>query len=449
MSPDEPILPRSPPYPPPQAGEGEGGAAREGREGARIISDRSDVVRRKRLRRNRLLATVMLASMGAVFVATRMVPEPGFLTLLIQASAEAGMVGGLADWFAVTALFRHPLGVPIPHTAIIPNNKDRIGRTLGRFVENNFLTPEVLFRKLRQLEVGRRVASWLAAPATAGLIAHSITSALPHLIRSLRSRDLHDFLQRAFGEEFSHADVAPLIGHAIRLLTASGEADVLFDRAIEIAIRWIKDNRAQLDKLISEHSRWWIPKAIDRRIASAIMDGVTEVLTGLLDPESGARAKFRADLVGIVTDLLNSPEQRQHVNNAARRLFAHPDTRAWLSSIWKELCNAAVDDLARPESRLSIALEKPISLVAQTLATDEVMQQHIDDAVERLAYSLISWRTEIGAFIAEVVRSWDTRTLVERLELVVGSDLQYIRMNGTIVGACAGCLIFIAAHALS
>jgi uncharacterized membrane-anchored protein YjiN (DUF445 family) len=443
MSPDEPMLPRPPPYPPP-AGE-RGGAGETGR----IVPDRSDVVRRKRLRRNRILATALLTGMGAVFVATRMVPEPGFLTLLIQAGAEAGMVGGLADWFAVTALFRHPLGVPIPHTAIIPNNKDRIGRTLGSFVANNFLTPEVLFRKLRQLEVGRRVANWLAAPATAGLIAHSITSALPHLIRSLRSRDLRDFLQRAFGEEFSHADVAPIIGHAIRLLTGSGEADVLFDRAIETAIRWIKDNRARLEKLISEHSRWWIPKAIDRRIASAIMDGVTEVLTGLVDPESGARAKFRADLVGIVTDLLNSPEQRRHVNNAAKRLFAHPDTRAWLSSIWKELCNAAVDDLAQPDSRLSDALEKPISLVAQTLATDEVMQQHIDDAVERLAHSLVSWRAEIGAFIAEVVRSWDTRTLVDRLELVVGSDLQYIRMNGTIVGACAGCLIFIAAHALS
>jgi uncharacterized membrane-anchored protein YjiN (DUF445 family) len=447
MSPDEPMLPRPPPYRPPRAGEG--GGAGEARERGRIVPDRSDVVRRKRLRRNRFLATGLLTGMGAVFVATRMVPEPGFFTLLIQASAEAGMVGGLADWFAVTALFRHPLGVPIPHTAIIPSNKDRIGRTLGRFVESNFLTPEVLFRKLRQLEVGSRVANWLAAPATAGLIAHAITSALPHLIRSLRSRDLQDFLQRAFGEEFSHADVAPIMGHAIRVLTASGEADVLFDRAIEIAIRWIKDNRAQLDKLISEHSRWWIPKAIDRRIASAIMDGVTEVLSGLLDPASGARAKFRADLVGLVTDLLNSPEQRRHVNNAARRLFAHPDTRAWLSSIWKELCNAAVDDLAQPESRLSIALEKPISLVAQTLATDEVMQQHIDDAVERFAHSLISWRTEIGAFIAEVVRSWDTRTLVERLELVVGSDLQYIRMNGTIVGACAGCLIFIAAHVLS
>jgi uncharacterized membrane-anchored protein YjiN (DUF445 family) len=391
----------------------------------------------------------MLTGMGVIFVATRMVPEPGFLTLLIRAAAEAGMVGGLADWFAVTALFRHPMGLPIPHTAIIPTNKDRIGRTLGRFVETNFLTPEVLFRKLRQLQIGRRVANWLAAPATAGLIAHSITSALPHLIRSLRNRDLHDFLQRTFGEKISHPDVAPIIAHAIRLLTASGEADVLFDRAIEIAIRWIRDNRAQLDKLISEHSRWWIPKAIDRRIASAIMDGVTEVLTTLQGAESGARAKFRAALEDLVADLLNSPEQRQQMNDAVRRLLAHPDTRAWLTSIWNQLCNAVIDDLARPESRLSIALEKPISLVAQTLATDEIMQQHIDDAVERLAHSLISWRTEIGSFIAEVVRSWDSKTLVERLELVVGSDLQYIRMNGTIVGACAGCLIFIASYALS
>ena len=124
-----------------------------------------DALRRRRLSRNRLLATAMLTAMGAVFVATHLVPEPGFVTLLTRAGAEAGMVGGVADWFAVTALFRHPLGVPIPHTAIIPTNKDRIGRTLGRFVEVNFLTPEVLFRKLRQLQVGRRVANWLAAPA--------------------------------------------------------------------------------------------------------------------------------------------------------------------------------------------------------------------------------------------------------------------------------------------
>jgi uncharacterized membrane-anchored protein YjiN (DUF445 family) len=155
-----------------------------------------------------------------------------------------------------------------------------------------------------------------------------------------------------------------------------------------------------------------------------------------------------------MTDLLNSPAQRAHVNDAAGRLLAHPDTRAWLASIWTELCAAAesacqTSDLSQPQPRLAAALEKPIALVARTLAADAAMQQHIDAAVERIALAFIGWRTEIGAFIAEVVRNWDTPTLVERLELVVGSDLQYIRMNGTIVGACAGCLIFLATWALS
>jgi uncharacterized membrane-anchored protein YjiN (DUF445 family) len=413
------------------------------------IASNGDAVRRLRLRRNRALATGMLAGMGALFTATHLVPEPGFLTGLIRAGAEAGMVGGIADWFAVTALFRHPLGLPIPHTAIIPSNKERIGRTLGRFVESNFLTPEVLLRKLRQMHVGRSIAEWLAAPASTGLIARSIAAALPPMIRSLHSRDLHDFVQRAFGEEFSHLDVAPVLAHAIRLLTASGEADVLFDRVIETTVRWISDNRGQLDTLIGQRSRWWIPKAIDRRVAAAIVDGVMELLTSLRDPGSDARARFRATLEGTVSDLLNSPEQRRQVNEAARRLFAHPDTRAWLASIGNKLSDVAVFDLEQPQSHLSAALEKLISLVAQTLATDEVMQQDIDHAAERLALALISWRSEIGAFIAEVVRNWDTRTLVERLELVVGSDLQYIRMNGTIVGASAGCLIFLATRALS
>jgi uncharacterized membrane-anchored protein YjiN (DUF445 family) len=431
MTPDEPMLPQL------MAPDGP------------VAPGGSDAVRRQRLRRNRLLATAMLTGMGVVFGATHLVHEPGFLALLVRAGAEAGMVGGIADWFAVTALFRHPLGIPVPHTAIIPTNKDRIGHTLGRFVESNFLTPEVLFPKLRQLQVGRRVAEWLAAPATAGLISHSITEALPHLIRSLRSRDLHDFVQRAFGEEFRNLDVAPVIAHAMRLIATSGEADVLFDRAVEIAIRLIGDSREQLDTIIGQRSRWWIPKAVDRRIATAIVDGVMELLTGLRDHESDARAKFRAALTDFVNNLLDSPQQRGQVNEAARRLFAHPDTRAWLASIWNQLCDTAVSDLAQPQSHLSVALEKPISLVAQTLATDELMQQHIDDLVERIALSLINWRAEIGVFIAEVVRNWDSRTLVERLELIVGSDLQYIRMNGTIVGACAGCLIFIVTRVLS
>jgi uncharacterized membrane-anchored protein YjiN (DUF445 family) len=409
----------------------------------------ADTVRRRRLSRNRLLAAAMLTVMGAVFAATHLVPEPGFLTLLIRAGAEAGMVGGIADWFAVTALFRHPLGLPIPHTAIIPTNKDRIGITLGRFVESNFLTPEVLLPKLRELQAGRQAAAWLAAPPTARVISGAIAAALPGMMRSLQSRDLHDFMQRAFGDAFSRLDLAPVIAQAVRVLTASGEADVLFDRALGVAIRWIADNREHLDQLIRQRSRWWIPKAIDRRIATAILDGLTDLLTDLQDRDSDARAKFRMALEGLVTDLLDQPAQRAQVNDAARRLFTHPDTRAWLASVWSGLGDAAEVDLTREQPQLAAALERPISLIARTLAADAVMQRHIDDAAEHIALAVIGWRTEIGAFIAEVVRNWDSRTLVERLELVVGSDLQYIRMNGTIVGACTGCLIFLVVQALS
>ena len=413
-----------------------------------LLSEGSDEAARLRLRRNRIVATGLLVVMAVIFVSTRMVPEPGFTTLLIQSGAEAGMVGGLADWFAVTALFRHPLGLPIPHTAIIPSNKDRIGRALGRFVERNFLTSEALTSKLRQMQVGQRVAAWLAAPATAPLIARSVTAMLPYLIHSLRNRDLHDFLQRTLGAQLRQADFAPLIGRGVRALTASGETDILFEHAIEVASRWLKKNRDKIDELVSHHSRWWIPKAIDRRVAAALVDGTLELLSGLRKPTSEASTRFREVIDGLVNELLASPEKRQRINVGVQRLLAHPEAQAWLRSVSEELAEKTLDDLARPSSRLQLALAKPISIVARALATDEVMQRHIDSVAEHLAQSLLGWRGEIGSFIAEVVRNWDTRMLSDRLELVVGSDLQYIRMNGTLVGACVGCLIFVVARLL-
>jgi uncharacterized membrane-anchored protein YjiN (DUF445 family) len=397
---------------------------------------------RKRLRRNRIVATSMLVGMGGVFVLTRMVPEPGFGTLLIQSGAEAGMVGGLADWFAVTALFRHPLGLPIPHTAIVPNNKDRIGRTIGQFIERNFLTPDVLLPKLRQMQVGARFAAWLAAPSTAPLIAHSITATLPYLIHSLRNPDFGEFLQRILRDQLRQADFAPMIGRGLRVLTESDEANILFEQVSELASGWLEKNRDQIDKLVAEHSRWWIPKAIDRRIAVAIVNGVTELLNGLSRPDSEISSRFREALASTIDEMVNSPDQREKINDGMRRLLAHPEAQAWVRSVWDEFCQTALDDLARPSSRLRLALEKPISIVGEALGTDAAMQRHIDEVVEHFTDSVIAWRSEIGSFFAEVVRNWDTSTLSDRLELVVGSDLQYIRMNGTIVGACAGCLIF-------
>lgn len=407
-----------------------------------LLTSESDGAARTRLRRNRIVASTLLAGMGGIFVLTRLVPEPGFGTLLIQSGAEAGMVGGIADWFAVTALFRHPLGLPVPHTAIIPKNKDRIGRTIGHFIERNFLTRDVLLPKLRQMGVGARFAAWLAAPSTAPLIADTITAMLPYLIHSLRNPDFHEFVQRILSDQLRQADFAPMIARGLRLLTASDEANALFERISEVASDRLEKNRDQIEKLVAARSRWWIPKAIDRRIAIAIINGITELLNGLSQPDSEASAKFREALASTIDDMLNSPEQREKINEGVRRLLAHPEAQAWVRSVWDELGQATLDDLAQPSSRLRRGLEKPISIVAEALATDAVMQRHIDEVMEHLADSVIAWRSEIGSFFAEVVRNWDTATLSDRLELVVGSDLQYIRMNGTIVGACAGCLIF-------
>jgi uncharacterized membrane-anchored protein YjiN (DUF445 family) len=409
---------------------------------APLFAPEGERASRGRLRRSRLVATSMLVGMGVIFVATHLIANPGFGTLLIQSGAQAGMVGGVADWFAVTALFRHPFGLPIPHTAIIPKNKDRIGRTIGRFIERNFLTREALLPKFRELHAGARIADWLASPTTSPLIAGSLSAVLPRIIRSLRHPDLAEFLQRMASDQLAHVDVAPLVARALALLTASGEADILLDRISEAALAWIEKNRAQIDRLVIERSRWWIPRAVDRRVAKAIADGLTEVLDGLRRPSSGASSKFRETVASTVDELLNSPEQRQKLNAGARRLLTHPEARSWLISVFHELCETALEDLRQPSSRLRTGLEKPISVMAEVLGGDVVMQQHVDEMVERAAEALIAWRSEIGAFVTEVVRKWDTPTLSDRLELVVGSDLQFIRMNGTLVGAMAGSVIF-------
>ncbi|WP_165928362.1 DUF445 domain-containing protein [Rhizobium sullae] len=386
--------------------------------------------------------------MGALFLATHFVTNPGFLVRLLAAAAEAGIVGGLADWFAVTALFRHPLGLPIPHTAIIPSSQERIGRSLGRFLERHFLTEEVLVRKLRDAHAAKRFSSWLASPETAPILADAAAAALPYVVRTLNNNDLQEFARRTLGEQVQQADIAPVMGRAIHIMTASGETDVLFERAIGIAAQWMEENREQIFHLVRERSRWWIPRTVDRKVANAIVTGSIELLNNLREPESEVRLKFREALFHLIDELINSPEQREQINAFKSRIIEHPEVQAWVAAVWHETSRVMLEDLSRPDSKARMALERICLLVGRTLATDEAMLKHIDALLEKLAVYLISWRHEISAFVDEVVRSWDSATLVDRLELVVGSDLQYIRMNGTIVGAFAGCFIFLASQLL-
>jgi uncharacterized membrane-anchored protein YjiN (DUF445 family) len=401
---------------------------------------------RRRLKRNRALASGLLLASGAILIGTHLVETPGFSILLLRAAAEAGIVGGLADWFAVTALFRRPLGLPIPHTAIIPHNKDRIAEALGRFVERNFLTEETVLKKLRSADAAKRFTLWLAAPETAAAIADSIIKALPYIVRSLEDSDLQRFAQQTLGEQLRQADIASLLARAIQIFAETGEAEILLANVIAIGASWLKAHKSQIDELVRERTPWWVPRTIDRRIAAAIVEGVIDLLVELRDPKSEVRRKFKAALSALVDDLLNSPEQRAEIDASKNRILASSEFQDWLAAIWRELSRTVLDDLAQHDSKTRTAIARATMVLGHALAADEAMQAQVELLLERIAVYLVSWRSEIGLFIAEVVKSWDTEVLTERLELVVGSDLQYIRMNGTIVGAIAGCLIFLASR---
>src|ERR1700722_8615909 len=255
-----------------------------------------DRAARRALSQHRAFATALLVLMAALTLGSYALP-PGYATDLLRAAAEAGIVGGLADWFAVTALFRHPLGLPIPHTAILPNNRDRIGAAVGRFVEQSFLTPAVLLPRLKASTPAKRLADWLAQPQAVELLVEPIMALIPQVWKETAS--LGKFFDRALASQFRRIDAAPVVGQALRLVATSGEADILFERAAEAAARWLNDNRGQIDDLVRARSRWWDPKAIDRAIATAPIDGVTEFLDKMRQPDSAARRSFRDGLTQL------------------------------------------------------------------------------------------------------------------------------------------------------
>ncbi|HUZ72280.1 MAG TPA: DUF445 domain-containing protein [Stellaceae bacterium] len=401
---------------------------------------------RRALRQSRMLATGLLALAAAVFLGSSAVPHPGVWIGLVHAGAEAALVGGLADWFAVTALFRHPLGLPIPRTAIIPKNKDRIGAGLGQFVERNFLAPTILAAKLADLAPVRHAAAFLAVPENARSVAAWAAAALPALIRSLEDRALREFVARSLQAQLGAAELAPALGHLIALLTRSGAYDALFDRTLEAAHAALAANADRLDAMVAERSRWWIPRTIDRRIAATLIAGIEDVLAELRRPESEARLGFRAAVERLAQDLVESPQWRRRVAAMKARLLEQKEVQAWLAASWDRLRDVVLADLAAPASHTRAALETGFASLGRALAADEAMQQRIHAGLEHIALAVVPWRGQIAALIAEVVRSWDAGTVAARLELALGNDLQYIRMNGTLVGACVGCVLFLVAR---
>jgi uncharacterized membrane-anchored protein YjiN (DUF445 family) len=404
---------------------------------------------RRALRRNRLLATGLLALMIVIAIATRLAPSPGWLVQLVRAGAEAGIIGGLADWFAITVLFRHPFGIPLPHTAILPSNKDRIGRSLGLFVERNFLVREVILPKMQQTDLTGKIAGWLALPETAPMVADWIITLLKRFLAASDSAQINELIQHTVGQQLRTLDLAPPLGRVIEVLTTSQESDILFEKVIQAAESWIMANRTQVDEMVEQRSHWWIPRTIDRRIAAAIVDGAIDILHRLRQRDSEVRVQFRAAVAGLVDDLMTSTEQHEKIQRLKNLLLDDPEVAALLASAWDRLSHRLMQELSDPRSNARSTIHSAVLALAHSMREDAFIRTRMDAVIERLIVKLFQWRGEIGLLIAEVVRNWDARTVSDRLELVLGSDLQYIRINGTIVGAFVGCAIYLLSIAIT
>jgi len=404
---------------------------------------------RHALRRNRLLATGLLALMIVIAAATRLEPSPGWVVQLVRAGAEAGIIGGLADWFAITVLFRHPFGIPLPHTAILPSNKDRIGRSLGSFVERNFLIPEVILPKLSQADFAGKIAGWLAQPETAPMVADWIITLLNRLLAAGHSAQINELIQHTVGQQLRTLDLAPPLGRAIEVLTNSQESDIIFEKLIDTAKNYITAKRTQIDEMVDRRSRWWIPRTINRRIATAIVEGTIDLLDRLRQRDSEARVQFRATVASLANELMTSTELRDKVQRLKNLLLDDVVVKAWITSVWDQLAHRLVLELSDPRSNARSTIQSGVLALARSMREDTFIRARIDAIIERLVIQLFQWRSEIGLLIAEVVRNWDARTVSDRLELVLGSDLQYIRINGTIVGALVGCVIYLLSIAVA
>ena len=409
-----------------------------------LLAADEEAEKRRILRRHQRSATGLLILAAVIFLVLHAIPDPPFLVQLIEAGAEAAVVGGLADWFAVTAIFRHPLGIPIPHTALIPRHKDGLGRGLGNFIERNFLAPELVAERLRRADLGGKLAEWLSDRGNARMVAGHAVSAVPHALRALDDQKVRDFLHRALHQQIAKVDIAPALLRGLSILTERGYHHELFDRAIEYVRGYLTENEQRIYELVGERSRWYVPPNVDRTVARTLVRGILQLLDELLERDNETRQQFEAGLKRMIEDLRHSEGYRARMASIRDDVIASPDVQGFLGSVWDDVRDLMIRNVDPPSERLIDSVTGAVQGLGRTLTSEPEMRERVNRNIEALIREfIVPWRAEIGRFIADVVKGWDATTVSNRMELTVGRDLQFIRVNGTIVGALVGAGLFL------
>jgi uncharacterized membrane-anchored protein YjiN (DUF445 family) len=414
----------------------------------RITPD--DEIKRVRLVRMKRVATAMLVAVAVLFVLSRMY-EARFPWLgWVRAFAEAAMVGGIADWFAVTALFRHPMGIPIPHTAIVPARKDRIGTALGNFVQRNFLTRDVVASKLAAMKLGERAAAWVAQPENSRKLARMVARGLSGAAGVMRDEDVQQMVDRGIVSRLRTVQVAPLLSKVFGLLTAGGRHQALLDDALRLAAKFLGENEDVIRERIKAESPWWIPGAVDNKLGDRVMSGVEKTLVAVAaDPEHPLRHRYDDAVDRFVVSLRENPDVIAKAEQIKLELLAHPSVTEFSRSVWDDVKSRLAgyaEKLADDVESEPDQIERWLTSLGQKVLTDPELAAKVNGwVVELVTYAVEQAREEVAKLIAATVAAWDANATSRKIELQIGRDLQFIRINGTIVGGLVGVLL----HALA
>jgi uncharacterized membrane-anchored protein YjiN (DUF445 family) len=395
-------------------------------------------------------ATALLGAVTVVFVVVTASGAHATWAGYLQAAAEASMVGGLADWFAVTALFRHPLGLPIPHTAVVVERKDNFAATLGEFIQESFLTREAIVERVRGADVVTRIADWLGEPANARRLAAEVADGVVAFADLLRDDDVHQALESMVRARVEAIPLAPLAGRALRFLTEGGRHDELVDAGLRGLDRYLADHRDELRHRIGEQSPWWLPGAVEDRIFERLLDGVRAVLQEMAGNRNHhLRREFELRVAQLANDLETSPALRARGEQLKQELLSQPQLRQWVAALWRDTKEQLRAQASDPDSELRRRVAEALQAAAVRLREEPELRERVQGALETaVSYVAEHFDGEIAGLVSGTVARWDANETARRLELLLGPDLQYIRINGTVVGGATGVLLHAVAQTL-
>ena len=434
------------------AGAERGGLASGGRRPGGFSYSAADEVRRRGVRRMKATASglLLLVALGYVLAKWAQNSGAGVWAGYIAAACEAGMVGALADWFAVTALFRHPLGLPIPHTAIIPNKKDQLGISLGEFVGENFLSSEVVRARLRAVGIGGRLGAWLAVPAHADRVTAELAAALRGALTVLRDSDVQAVVGEAINRRANAQEIAPGIGKMLERIVADNGHKRVVDLVVARAHDWLVLHTDSVMDAVQGGAPGWTPRFVDRRVGDRVYRELLRFVTEMRDmPEHPARGAIDRFLRDFASDLQSDSDTRTRVERLKSEVLARSEVQELIASAWASVRAMIVAAAEDERSELRLRLRASLLSLGARMTTDARLRAKVDGWVEGAAvYVVTTYQNEITALITDTVAGWDAEQTSRKIEAHIGRDLQFIRINGTVVGSLAGLAIYAVSRAV-